>query len=450
LPETNILFIAMEFVPLNLGGVFRPLRFVNSLYKNGIQPIIITFADDPHLRKVHSRFDYGLMEKLDKGIEIYRIPLDDISEYYNTGFKRFRNIWFNTSDNFLNAWEKNLYRELPAIIAKHRPRAIFVTCPPFSAATLGARISKQYDIPLILDMRDAWAQVWLPSGTYLHYLRKRNAERKAFEQASAVITVTPRLKTMFEETHRHIPARKYNLIYNGYDFELPASLSVGAEGIAEKGAINIGYVGAFYYDPELRNRVLLPWWKRSGHRMLQYSPIKEDWLYRSPYFFFKALADLFDRRPEWRSKIFFHHIGDTPEWLTPMAEELGVKENIVLHGFQVHEKTLELQQSFDLLLATSEKVIGNEHYCLPSKLFTYLRAGKPVLGFVTPGIQHDFISKSNMGPICDPDDPGAASRTIEKIVEDGYRTALDIEYLHQFSNTVATGQLVETVRRIVS
>lgn len=434
---------------MNLGGVFRPLRFANGLNRNGIKPVILTFSDNEHLRNVHSRFDFALLDKLDSDIPVYRIPLDDLSSYYNTRWKAFKNIYFNTSDNFLKAWEKNVYRELPGIIERHRPKAVFVTCPPFSAAGLGARISKEFGLPLILDMRDAWSQVWSPSGTYLHYLRKEGAERDALNQASAVITVTPRLKAMFQETHPKIPLDKFSLIYNGYDFELPASLPVSFDGIDAKGTVNIGYVGEFYYAPDLRERTMLPWWKRGGHRMLQYSPVKEDWLYRSPYFFFKALARLFERRPEWKSRVFFHHIGATPEWLLPMAEEMGLRENIVPHGFQVLEKTLELQRSFDLLLATSEKVIGNEHYCLPSKLFTYLRSGKPVLGFITPGIQHEFISHSGMGPISTPDDPDNASLIMERLFEEGYRKELNIEYLRQFSNTVATGQLIDLTRKIV-
>jgi hypothetical protein len=297
-------------------------------------------------------------------------------------------------------------------------------------------------------MRDAWSQLGSPSGTYLQYLRKEGAERDALSQASAVITVTPRLKAMFEETHTKIPLDKFNLIYNGYDFELPASLPVSFEGITENGTLNIGYVGEFYYSPDLRQQMLLPWWRRSGHRKLQYTPVKEDWLYRSPYFFFKALAALFERRPEWRSRIFFHHIGATPDWLLPMAEEMGLKDNVVPHGFQILEKTLELQRSFDLLLATSEKVIGNEHYCLPSKLFTYLRSGKPLLGFMTPGIQHEFISRSGIGPICAPDDTDNSSVIMERLFTEGYRRELNIEYLRQFSNTVATGQLIDLTRKI--
>jgi glycosyltransferase involved in cell wall biosynthesis len=449
LEDTSILFIVMEFLPLNLGGVFRPLRFVNGLNKHHIRPIIITFADDDQLRKVHSRFDYALLDKLDKTIPVYRIPLNDMDGLYDTRLKRFKNIYFNVGDNYLAAWKDNLLKELPAIIEKHQPKAVFVTSPPYSAAVLGAEISKKFSLPLILDMRDAWAKLWTPVGSYFHYKHREKLERNAFRQASAVITVTPRLKTVFQETHPQIEKEKFRLIYNGFDFELPESLSVKSESIDVRKVINIGYIGEFYYSPAAREMMLLPWWKKKGHRMLQYAPVKEDWLYRSPYFFLKALAALIKRRPEWKSKIFFHHIGVKPEWLEPMAAELGLKENIIFHGFQTLEAAIVLQKSFDLLLATSEKVIGNEHFCLPSKLFTYLRSGKPVLGFVTRGVQYDFIDQSGIGIINDPDDELSASANMEDIFSKGYNKELNIPYLKQFANAEAIDKLINLVRQVV-
>jgi len=448
--EMNILFIAMEFIPLNLGGVFRPLRFVNGLKQNKINPIIITFDDNANLRKVQTKFDYDLLEKLNKDIRVYRIPLDDIGKYYKSRLARFRNIYFNVvSDNYRKAWEENLFQQLPAIIKEHQPRAVFVTCPPFSGAQLGVRISREFKLPLILDMRDAWAKMSMsPLGSYFHYLYKQRIERTAFRQARTIITVTPQLKKIFQETHPEIPAEKFKLIYNGFDFDLPAALSVRSGRISEQPIFNIGYIGAFYYSPSGRDQMFRKWWQRKGHRMLQYTPVKEDWLYRSPYFFFRTMALLFEKHPEWRSKLFFHYIGETPDWLMEMAEETKVENNVVLHGFQTLARTLELQQSFDLLLATSEKVIGNDHYCLPSKLFTYLRSGKPLLGFVTRGVQHDFIEKSRLGVICDPDDLIAASGMIEEMISKGYTAGLDLSFLSQFANPVAIKDLTALIAEV--
>jgi Glycosyltransferase Family 4 len=439
----------MEFLPLNLGGVFRPLRFVNGLVAGDINPIVVSFADDANLRKVQNRFDYGLLDKLDKNITVYRVPLDDMDPFYKTRIRRFKNIYFNPTDNYYKAWKKNVFRQLPEIIEKHKPTAVFVTCPPFSAAELGSDISKKFGLPLILDMRDAWAKLSMaPLGSWLHYIYKKNREYRVFKQAKAIITVTPQLQKIFQNTHPEIPADKFHLIFNGFEFELPDDLRVRSQPISEKGELHIGYTGSFYYSPQGRDMMLKPWWRKKGHRIFQYTPVKEDWLYRSPYFFLKSLAGLLNKRPELKKSIFFHLIGDTPDWLEGMASEWGLRENLVLHGYQTHQKALELQESFDFFLATSEKVMGNDHYCLPSKLFTYLRTGKPVLGYVTKGIQYDFIYQSGLGPIADPDDELAGSLMLEKIVEEGWDRKLNTDYLKQYSNPVAINKLKDIIKQV--
>jgi glycosyltransferase involved in cell wall biosynthesis len=443
----TILFLAMEFPPMNAAGVFRPLRFIKGLHAHGIRSVVITFEIDEFIQKRHKKFDEKLLQQVPADVPVIRIPLKDLAPYYNTRTSKFVNTYFTVSDNFKYAWRDNLFDALPAIIEKYQPQGIIATAPPFGASVLAAEIATRYHLPLIQDMRDAWAKLsMMPLGSYFHYLVKRNLERKAFQKASAIITVTPQLRKMFTDTHPGMPKDKFHLIYNSFDFDLPASLQVRSESIDKKEVFNIGYVGGFYFSPESRDMMLRPWYKKKGHRMFQYTPVKEDWLYRSPYFFFKALKRLLDKHPQWKQKIRFHHIGETPAWLAGMAQEAGVGDNLVTHGFQPQEKTIELQNGFDVLLATSEKVIGDEHYCLPSKLFTYLRSGKPALAFLTKGVQHEFISESKMGPIADPDNETEAVAVMEKLLLQGYSASLDMNYLQQFERDRAIQQLVAIVK----
>ena len=105
----------MEFIPLNLGGVYRPLRFANGLKEAGINPIIITFEVDDNLKKIQNKFDFKLFDKLRKDITVYRIPLEDVTQFYKNKFTRFKNIYFNVTDNYLKAWRKNFYKQIPAL-----------------------------------------------------------------------------------------------------------------------------------------------------------------------------------------------------------------------------------------------------------------------------------------------------------------------------------------------
>lgn len=441
----------MEFIPINIAGVFRPLRFINGLKKNGINPIVVTFSVNENLLKVQNRIDNDLMKLVDPEVTIIRIPLDDISSFTSTRIRKVKNVYFNTTDNFLKAWRTNFFKEIPAIIEKYDPKLIITTCPPYSSAILGAEVSRKFDIPLILDMRDAWSKLSMgPVGSYFHYWFKKKAEFSAFKQASAIITVTPQLKEIFMRTHPSLSKDKFHLIYNASNYPIPENKKVEYNAEEKDDVINIGYTGYFYYDPKFRDLVFKPWFKKRGHRMLQYTPIKEDWLYRSPYFFFKTLSKLFEKRSDLKNKIRFHHIGQTPDWIHKMIEQFNLKENVILHGYQSQQNVLQLEKQFDFLLSTSEKVIGNDHYCLPSKLFTYLISNKPVLGFVTNGVQKDFLVNSGMGIVLDPDQTDENVKILEKVLEDGLKMEINTDYLQEFSSEKSTQKLLEIVHKTVS
>ena len=192
------------------------------------------------------------------------------------------------------------------------------------------------------------------------------------------------------------------------------------------------------------------WWRKKFHRIFQYTPIKEDWLFRSPYFFFATLSSLLEKRKDWTQKIKFHYIGEIPEWLPIMVDKFNLTKNVVLHGYQNQQNVLQLEKSFDILLSTSEKVIGDEHFCLPSKLFTYLKSSKPLLGFVTNGIQKEFLIKCGIGTICDPDNIDKSVEILENFLINGFKGQLNESYLKNFSDEFAIEKLVTIVKESVS
>jgi hypothetical protein len=442
----------MEFPPWNVAGVYRPVRFLNALKQNGFEPIVVTFEMTEYLKLYPQNIDHGLEKLLPDNLITYRIPLDMelIKNESKSKWSKFLSVYFRTTEYFEKAWRKKLAAALPAIIAKHQPKLLFATVPPYSNAVLAKEVSIQYQLPFILDMRDAWAALAVhPVGSYFHFLYRKRLEYNVFKQAHKIISVTPQLINIFKRTHPAVQGEKFKLIYNGFNFSLPAELEVSSKLISDSSdKYHIGYVGFFYFDYGKDKESKKKWWQKKGHRMLQYWPAKEDWLYRSPYFFFKSLQILLKRKPEWKEKIIFHHIGYKQDWLLSMASEFGLKENVVMHGYKSHQEVIELQNSFDLLLATSEKVIGDDHYCLPSKLFTYTLSAKPVLAFVTNGVQRDFILESKLGVICDPDYLENATDQFEQVLAEGYQQKLNRDYLNKFSNENGNRQFVDLVNSI--
>lgn len=434
----NVLFIVMEFPPLNVAGVYRPIRIINGLIKYGIKPIVITFEIDENFKKNHHLLDFDLLKLVDPEVEIIRIPIPEIAELFKTKLSKFINIYFNSTDNYYKAWKKNLFKEIPKIVDKYKPRAIITTCPPFSAAILGKDLSKKYALPLVLDMRDAWAE-WaiVPLGSYFHYLHRKNVERKVFKQASSIISVTPQLLNKFKMAHPSIDENKFHLIFNTATTDKYSTKNIVLKPIQQKEIIKIGYSGSFYYNEQARNSIFTPWWKKKGHHMFQYVAVKEDWLYRSPYFFLQALSKLFQKRPDWVGKIEFHYNGEISDWLLKMIDEAGLRESVKLNGFLNKKQVEENENDYDLLLTTSEKVIGSEHFCLPSKLFSYLLTAKPILGFVTSGIQKEFLQNCGIGICLDPDNTQESINKLEQLIQNGFSGKINEEYLLKYSNNSA-------------
>lgn len=446
----TILFILIEFPPLNTAGVFRPIRFINGCAEAGYRVVVISPELDATFNWPENRLDEKLNDLVNKDVILHRIPMGDLKKLESTRLFNFYYTYFNVTDKFAMAWEKNMFSEMPDIIKKYDPYCMVVSLPPFSMGKLLGKISVKYNIPFILDLRDAWAQLAMtPNATYLHYLKKVRLERKVFKQASAVISVTPQLVNVLKKTQPSVEAGKFRNIYNSFktgdvDIDAPVHL----DPIDNRKEINIGYIGAFYFDIKVYQNSKKKWWQKKPHHNFFYSPVKEDWLYRSPYYFLRSLGIILKKQPEWKNKIIFHHIGETPSWVYDMISDINADIRFVSHGYLSQSKVQETMKSFDLLLATSEKVLNDDHYCLPSKLFTYLQSNKPVVGFVTDGIQKEFIERSGAGKTFNPDKVDESASLLEELLKSGITLKLDAEYLEQFTNKYTNAQFIEILSNI--
>jgi glycosyltransferase involved in cell wall biosynthesis len=315
-----VLFLVMEFAPVNTTGNFRSLKFVKYLHEFGFEPIVVTLKEEEAAEFFNAKIDPSLMNDVPADTPVYRIHCDSAKELYRNKFRSFLTIYFSIKDSLAKRWKKHLNAAMPDIMARHKPKLIFTSLPPFSCGMLAAEISRQFAIPLVVDMRDFWA-MWgsTPFPSKLHYTLTLKEERAIFDSASAILGVTPQLISQFRISHQHIDPTKFHLVSNGFD--KPVENVDSFTFPANKRKIVIGYVGSFYYYPEGRANVFKPWWKKRGHHMLQFTPIKEDWLYRSPYFFFKAVAQLISKHPHLTDSIELHFVGKKPTWFDAMVNE---------------------------------------------------------------------------------------------------------------------------------
>jgi hypothetical protein len=315
-------------------------------------------------------------------------------------------------------------------------------------APLAVELARRSRLPLIVDFRDAWSQwCYTSKTTWLHYRFQLRAERACLEYARAVVGVTGQLIRDLQAVHPKVAREKFHVIPNGYDAALAAT--AGRCGAArDLGPFVIGYVGRFYYSPATRDSVMEPWWRRRPHRWLHYSPRREDWLYRSPFFFFQALKRMLDNRPELRSLLKVRFVGDSPEWLLRQVEQFCLQDVVEYLGYLPHRACLEFEAGCDALLLTSAKVIGGRDYAIAGKTFEYVTTGRPIIAFVTEGEQQDFLRESGMSLICDADDPASSAKTLEEMVVGRFSPVPNLPFLRRFHRRETSRQMAVLLNKV--
>ncbi len=444
----KILFIVYQFPPLNVGGALRPAYFVKYLKRFGIEPIVITLdPNDYNIVYDKHNIDKGLLSIID-GCDVRYAPSKNIVNHRSNRFSKFLSIYFNIYRGSEGKyWKKGLFNTITEIISKESISGILVTAPPFSILPLSVELKHKFNIPLIVDMRDAWS-LWIsnPYSNYFNYYLTKRKENNILQNADGVIATSKQTIKDFLNLHPTLKASKFHYIPNGFDANIGQN---SVKYLPKEEKIIIGYVGSFYYTPESRDAIMNPFWKKRGHRIFQYVPRKEDWLYRSPYFFFKSIAILISKYPKYKSRIEIHFAGLNPDWLKKMVIESGLKENIKNMGFLTHEEVIDFQSKCDFLLMTSSKVINGKDYSVAGKTFEYFSTGKPIIAFVNEGEQKDVLINSNASVICNPDDHENNSELLHQIFSNGIELKMNVNYLETFKRYNLTEKLAHVLKKII-
>jgi len=439
----NVLFVSYEFPPLNRGGVYRPLGFVKYLKDFGINPIILTLAQrDFPVVYGEVGLDNSIIDRFFSNMNIIEVSSLKLLNSNKSKFLNFINIFFSINGREGKAWEVDFKIKIKSAIDKYKPSALIVTAPPFSIIPLVINAGKQYNIPVITDFRDAMSQWNMnPFGSYFHYFLTLKNERKYLIESDAIIVTSKQTLNDFSSHHPKISASKFNYIPNGFDGKLEEWTP-----LPEKQSYTIGYVGSFYYTPETRKNLFTPWWRKKGHHIFQYSPNLEDWLYRSPYFFFKTFSYFIEANPIWKKRIKIKFAGFIPDWLIKMIEEFCLNDIVELKGVISHKDSINFQKECDVLLITSAKKINGRDYSIAGKTFEYFKTQKPILAFVAEGAQKDLLNESGMALILNPDEIEASARLMHDFFERKMHLNPNISFIEQFDRKMQTKKLAKVIQ----
>lgn len=429
----NIVIIAYEFYPTNSGGSHRPFRIAQFLKNQNYNPIVLSSLD----ASLREKEDTSLKKLLDDShLDVRYLPIkpEDIFS------KVSKSYYINIVDDVYRRWKLSLLKEIKSILSQQKIDAFYVTAPPFSIGNLVKDLKKITNTPVLLDMRDAWSQ-WnvFPYPSKLHYRLTLKKERRVLELADHVLVTSQVTIQDFQRIHPNIDESKYVYLPNSFDNYQKVGL------IASSDKIKIGYVGSFYYSPISEVLRLKPWHKKKPYQWFQYTPVKEYWKYRSPFYFLKALVSLLEEDPELKERIEINFAGNTPQWLLEMIEGFGLKSIIKHHGILKKEEVIAFQMDQDYLLLTSSKREELKDYSIAGKTFEYFSLQKPILAFVTNGAQKDILEPSKLATVFNPDNLTEQMDLLREVLTNKQVLKPNLDYINQFLTANALKPLLKCI-----
>lgn len=321
--------------------------------------------------------------------------------------RRFRESgYLFDADVVRRTWKKPLVDELRIAHQQGGFDAVVITVPPFSLLEVKWR-EVLPGAKVLLDFRDPHS-LWAisPFATKLHWRRARDREQCAISRSDSIVCTSDTTKEMLTNLHA-LDRDKIRVIPNGLGAE-SAAFSQKKNPRKEK-LIKIGYGGSFYYSPKQAALLRAKWYQKKPYQWLQFVPHEEDWLYRSPFFFFEALRDANEQAAE-IGRIEFHYIGESPVWLPDMAKAARVEQHVFMHGKLSYPEARRFYEGCDYLLLTGAKIPITGDYSIAGKVFEYYATGRPILSFCPPGEMARLVHRVGGGLAIDPDEPEKGSR----------------------------------------
>jgi glycosyltransferase involved in cell wall biosynthesis len=354
-----VILIAFHFPPEGLPGAVRPSRFFRYLPEFGYEPEVITGA---------------VQTEVNAHIHALPAPTYLPNKYTLAGaFEIMLHLAIWPSEMAL-LWSGPAYARARRLIRSRQVAAIISTAPPLNVHLTALSLKLRYGIPWIADFRDPmldnpFRQDWGRICSAADHI----VEKMIFKHADAIVGVT---EVVAERWRVRYPqyAHKLHVLYNGYD---PAEDLTGRP------------------IPPRPYRVLAHFGNLYG--------------VRRPDIILNAMLRLLDANCLNRDQVRIQLIGGIG---TDLLSDLGatiahLQKNGIVENIDLmpRAQALELMMESDYLMLLDMQ--QGEGYTVPSKLFEYIRVGRPILAVTKPGSPVERILTGSGIPhvLVSPDDP---------------------------------------------
>jgi glycosyltransferase involved in cell wall biosynthesis len=367
----KVLIIAYYFPPMGLSGVQRTVKFAKFLPKYGWKPTVLTVEPTGYYA-----FDDTLLKEAEEaGVRIIRTHSYDVnrilkkqgvikmpSERMRKVFQFFGDLFFIPDTKI--GWKSPAVKAASELIEQEHFDILFATAPPQTDFLIGAALKRRFEIPLVVDYRDAWLDYpfkYFP--TPLHRFWHAYLEKLVLKAADRVIVTHRRVKESILRRNKNVNYNEVIIISQGFDAEdFPPT---NAEKHIKPVKMKIVHAGTFYAD-------------------------------RNPVIMLQALANVLQANPKIRGRIEVHFIGNAREEDRQLVKKMDLQNTVHFLGYLPHRECIKRLVESDVLWF----VIDND-YQTPGKLYEYFGSRKPLIASVIDGYTKQIVKESGAA-ICVP------------------------------------------------
>ncbi len=367
----HLLLISYPFPPNASAGAVRSERFARYLSADGWQVNVVTikprsdnYTDDDRFDDLKKKFDIHQTETFDPWVKLRGWNPNSFF------MKKLRSLlmYMSSFPDHMFFWIPFVVREGLRINKKNTIDVIYTTSPPHSSHLAGLILSKIIKKKWVADFRDPWtlnADRQNKSGLELFFLKiEIYLERKVLKNASLIISNTKSNMVNLQNAYPSITKGKTVLLTNGWE-KFPENDTAGKSG----SAFRIVHAGTFY--PRFKPYALL-------------NAISE-WLRMNK-------SDISGKSENLKIVLLGANDPDT----SSKIDELGLQEVVELLPWTSQDEARKVMQNADLLWATLGTGKDASTF-IPSKIFEYIAAEKPIIGFFPEGEACSLIRETGTG-----------------------------------------------------
>lgn len=421
----KILIITYYWPPSGGPGVQRWLKFVKYLRDFNIEPVVY-IPKNPH----YPLSDDSLKTEIPQGITIYshaifepyklagifskkktsRISSGIISTK-NQSFVEKIMLWIRGNFFIPDArkyWIKPSVRYLENVITKEKITQIITTGPPHSVHLIGYGLKQKLSVKWLADFRDPWTSIG-----YHHKLKlSRASQRKHKSLEHLVLNSADRIVVTSNQTKKEfqqITSKTIKVITNGFDTVLAQKSELDNK-------FTISHIGSLLTG-------------------------------RNPKNLWAVLKQLIEEHNDFRTFFQLQLIGIVSKDVLETIKEFGLEPYLKLEGYLSHTAALNAQKKSQILLLVEIDAVDTQGI-IAGKLFEYMAAQRPILGFGPKNWEvADIVKETNTGVVFDYQDQTSLKNLLLFWFEEYLQNRLHVTAngIEKYSRRELTRELAEYI-----